>query len=68
MKWLDRIVTADEYDRLDEQHQASYDAIEAQVIAECRAEWEAEFGDSPKFPFKPSPASIHREVMRRMQK
>lgn len=68
MKWLDRTVTADEWDRLNDLHQARYDEIEAQVIAERRAEWEAEFGDSPKFPFKPSPASVHREVMRRIKK
>ena len=66
MKWLDRTVTADEWDRLDAQHAEAYAAVEAQVLREWAEAWEAEFGGS--FPFKPSGAAVHQEVERRMKK
>lgn len=65
MKWFGRTVTADEWDRLDEQHAEAYAAVEERVLAEWRAAWEAEFGGS--FPFKPSGNALHEEVLRRMK-
>lgn len=51
----------------DEQHQAAYERIFAEIEDQVRAEWNEEFGeDNPRFPFAPDRAAIHREVTRRL--
>lgn len=59
-------LTPAEIDRNDEQEQKAYARYQAEVQDELRAEWKAQFGSNPKFPFSPDGMYVHRRAMARL--
>lgn len=57
--------TPDEQDRRDEQAQARYDQLYAEIEAAERDEHDRAFG--PGIPFKPDGARVHAKVQARLQ-
>lgn len=60
-----RRLTPDESDRNDEQEQAVYDRMYAEIEAHAREEHDREFG--PGVPFKPNSTAIHNQVTLRIR-
>jgi len=61
-----RHLTPEQIDHNDTQEQEAYMRFEAEVQDELRAEWQAQFGGNPKFPFNPDGRNIHRRAMARL--
>lgn len=60
-----RRLTADERDRNDEQEQALYDEMYAELEAQAREEHDRHFG--PGVPYTPNSTAIHDQVTRRIR-
>lgn len=63
-----RRLTAEERARHDEQHQARYDDLYAEIEAAERQEYDEEFGTDyrQRHPYKPDGARIHAKVLEKL--
>lgn len=60
-----RRLTPDERDRNEEQEQAVYDSMYAELEEQAREEHDREFG--PAIPYKPNSGAIHEQVTLRIR-
>jgi len=58
--------TIEARDRAEDQAIALYAELFLAERARQRAEWEEEFGDDQRFPFKPNGLAMHNRVMAQM--